>query len=295
MPFTGMSVSLSASARAVRASRRHWTRAEVVDCSNTWLWPPPRRNHGLPAPDDSARLSPGRSRGTAAGPPVAACLMQIRRPGLGRCGQPAGAGSVPVRAECRQVWKDLGLRLNAAGRLPRRSASGSPDRRSRVIVIVLGRAVRPAWPGLGQPDRYADPGRPARRGDLRHPPRAAPPPRRYRTPALVRLWSLAMQRRPAPLGCLQLGIVALAPAGTVRCPVMPPWTVRRITAMSRHRDHLRSVASSMHFYGMRETPAISLRDRGLAGCGRLPDASSSPRRSSSWRRPELTTRILPPW
>jgi hypothetical protein len=42
------------------------------------------------------------------------------------------------------------------------------------------------------------------------------------TPALVRLWSLAMQRRPAPLGCLQLGIVALAPAGTVRCPVMPP-------------------------------------------------------------------------
>ena len=25
----------------------------------------------------------------------------------------------------------------------------------------------------------------------------------------------------------------------------------------------------MHFYGMREAPAISLRDRGLAGCGRL--------------------------
>ena len=39
--------------------------------------------------------------------------------------------------------------------------------------------------------------------------------------------------------------------------------------MSRHRDHLRSVASSMHFYGMREAPAISLRDRGLCGCGRL--------------------------
>jgi len=32
--------------------------------------------------------------------------------------------------------------------------------------------------------------------------------------------------------------------------------------MSRHRNHLRSVASSMHFYGMREAPAISLRDRG---------------------------------
>jgi len=31
--------------------------------------------------------------------------------------------------------------------------------------------------------------------------------------------------------------------------------------MSRHRDHLRGVASSMHFYyGMREAPAISLRD-----------------------------------
>ena len=25
----------------------------------------------------------------------------------------------------------------------------------------------------------------------------------------------------------------------------------------------------MHFYGMREAPAISLRDRGLVGCGRL--------------------------
>ena len=25
----------------------------------------------------------------------------------------------------------------------------------------------------------------------------------------------------------------------------------------------------MHFYGMREAPAISLRDPGLAGCGRL--------------------------
>ena len=25
----------------------------------------------------------------------------------------------------------------------------------------------------------------------------------------------------------------------------------------------------MHFYGMREAPAISLRDQGLAGCGRL--------------------------
>jgi hypothetical protein len=39
---------------------------------------------------------------------------------------------------------------------------------------------------------------------------------------LVRPWSLAMQRRSAPLGRLQLGIVALALAGTVRCPVMPP-------------------------------------------------------------------------
>ena len=28
--------------------------------------------------------------------------------------------------------------------------------------------------------------------------------------------------------------------------------MRRITAMSRDRDHLRGVASSMHFYGMRE-------------------------------------------
>ena len=25
----------------------------------------------------------------------------------------------------------------------------------------------------------------------------------------------------------------------------------------------------MHFYGMREAPAIPLRDRGLSGCGRL--------------------------
>ena len=45
--------------------------------------------------------------------------------------------------------------------------------------------------------------------------------------------------------------------------------MRRITAMSRHRDHLRGVAPSMHFYGMREDPAIPLRDRGLPGCGRL--------------------------
>jgi len=39
---------------------------------------------------------------------------------------------------------------------------------------------------------------------------------------LVRPWSLATQRRSAPLGRLQLGIVALALAGTMRCPVMPP-------------------------------------------------------------------------
>jgi len=44
-----------------------------------------------------------------------------------------------------------------------------------------------------------------------------------------------MLRRSAPLGCFQLGIVALALAGTMRCPVMPPWAMRRITAMSRHR------------------------------------------------------------
>src|SRR5437016_517921 len=45
--------------------------------------------------------------------------------------------------------------------------------------------------------------------------------------------------------------------------------MRRITAMSWHRDHLRGVAPSMHFYGMGEAPAIPLRDRGLSGCGRL--------------------------
>src|SRR5438552_18695394 len=45
--------------------------------------------------------------------------------------------------------------------------------------------------------------------------------------------------------------------------------MRRITAMSWHRDHLRGVAPSIHFYGMREAPAIPLRDRGLSGCGRL--------------------------
>ena len=91
---------------------------------------------------------------------------------------------------------------------------------------------------------------------------AAAPLRRYRTAGLVRRWSLAMQRRSAPLGRLQLGIVALALAGTMRCPVMPPGTMRRITAMSRHRDHLPGLASSLHFYGMREAPAIPLRDRG---------------------------------
>ena len=64
--------------------------------------------------------------------------------------------------------------------------------------------------------------RPARRDDLCQPPRAAAPPRRYRTPGLARLWSLAVLRRSAPLGCLQPGIVALALAGTMRCPVMPP-------------------------------------------------------------------------
>ena len=47
-------------------------------------------------------------------------------------------------------------------------------------------------------------------------------PRHRPTPRLVRLWSLAMLRRSAPLGCFQLGIVALALAGTMRCPVMPP-------------------------------------------------------------------------
>jgi hypothetical protein len=45
--------------------------------------------------------------------------------------------------------------------------------------------------------------------------------------------------------------------------------MRRITAMSWHRDHLRGVAPSMHFYGMREDPAIPLRDRGLCGCDRI--------------------------
>jgi hypothetical protein len=71
-----------------------------------------------------------------------------------------------------------------------------------------------------------------------------------------------MQRRPAPLGRFQLGIVALALAAAMRCPVMPPGTMRRITAMSRHRDHLPGLASSLHFYGMPEAPAIPLRDRG---------------------------------
>jgi hypothetical protein len=78
-----------------------------------------------------------------------------------------------------------------------------------------------------------------------------------------------MLRRSAPLGCLQLGIVALALAGTMRCPVMPPGTMRRITAMSRHRDHLPGLASSLHFYGMPQAPARPLRDRGLSGRDRL--------------------------
>jgi len=51
-----------------------------------------------------------------------------------------------------------------------------------VQCVVPALTVRPARPGPGQPDRYADPGKPARRGDLRHPPRAAAPPRRYRAP-----------------------------------------------------------------------------------------------------------------
>jgi hypothetical protein len=138
-----------------------------------------------------------------------------------------------------------------------------------VPCVVPGLAVRLARPGPGQPDRYADPGKPAPRGDLRQPPRAAAPPRRCRAPGLVRLRSLAMLRRSAPLGCLQLGIVALALAGTMRCPVMPPGTMRRITAMSRHRDHLPGLASSLHFYGMPEAPARPLRDRSLAGRDRL--------------------------
>ena len=39
--------------------------------------------------------------------------------------------------------------------------------------------------------------------------------------------------------------------------------------VARHRHHVRGVASSMHFYGMREAPAMPLRDRGLSGCDRL--------------------------
>jgi len=85
------------------------------------------------------------------------------------------------------------------------------------------RAVRPGpgpVRGPGQPRchhqlAHAQPAQAPRR-------RAAAPPRRYRTPGLVRPWSLATQRRSAPLGRLQLGIVALALAGTMRCPVMPP-------------------------------------------------------------------------
>ena len=50
--------------------------------------------------------------------------------------------------------------------------------------------------------------------------------------------------------------------------------MRRITAMSRHRDHLPGVASSMYFYGMREAPAIPLRDRGLSGCD-LPNRAAA--------------------
>src|SRR5260370_5834675 len=103
-----------------------------------------------------------------------------------------------------------------------------------------------------------------------------------------------MLRRSAPLGCFQPGIVALALAGTVRCPVMPPGAMRRITAMSRHRDHLPGVASSMHFYGMREAPAIPLRDRGLCGCDRLTGREQLVKGSTSWRRPNLTARLLPP-
>ena len=78
-----------------------------------------------------------------------------------------------------------------------------------------------------------------------------------------------MQRRSAPLGRFQLGIVALALAATMRCPVMPPGTMRRITAMSRHRDHLPGLASSMHFYGMRETPGYTTSGPGPLAWSRV--------------------------
>src|SRR5260370_30301135 len=91
----------------------------------------------------------------------------------------------------------------------------SPERRGEAFEHVNVSA-----PATDAPRLF--PGTPARRGDLRHRPRAAAPPRRYRTSGLVRPWSLAMQRRSAPLGRLQPGIVTLALAGTMRCPVMPP-------------------------------------------------------------------------
>jgi len=46
--------------------------------------------------------------------------------------------------------------------------------------------------------------------------------------------------------------------------------MQRITAMSRHRDHLHSVASSLRFYGMPEAPAVPLRDRAFLVVTALP-------------------------
>ena len=45
--------------------------------------------------------------------------------------------------------------------------------------------------------------------------------------------------------------------------------MRRITAMSRHRDPLRVVASLMHFYGMREPRLYHFGTGACLVCGRL--------------------------
>jgi len=45
--------------------------------------------------------------------------------------------------------------------------------------------------------------------------------------------------------------------------------MQRITAMSRHRDHLPGIAASLHFYGMREAAPIPLRDGGPLCCDHL--------------------------
>ncbi len=109
-------------------------------------------------------------------------------------------------------------------------------------------------------------------------------------PATVRGWLRRLRFRAEEMRCFamfQLGVIG----GTD--PALPG------PAASPLHDALNAVAAAAHpaiaGHGFERPRLYRFGTGGSLAVAAYSDASSSSRRSSSWRRPNLTTRIWPPW